>query len=112
MKNPRSVLIVVLTISAAPTWAGPSGTGEDGEKLAPTVMRDAQLDQLRGRQTVFNRNDINGQLHDNEAVSNVTGNNYVTDGSFSGMSGFSTVIQNSGNNVLIQNATILNLQFQ
>lgn len=76
------------------------------------AMADEQLDQLRGRQTVFNSNDVDGQLYNNEAVSNVTGSNFVTDGSFSGMSGFSTVIQNSGNNVLIQNATVLNLQFQ
>lgn len=76
------------------------------------AVADDQLDQLRGRQTVFNSNEVDGRLYNNEAVSNVTGSNFVTDGSFAGMSGFSTVIQNSGNNVLIQNATVLNLQFQ
>ncbi|MBS1132429.1 MAG: hypothetical protein H6R16_3431, partial [Proteobacteria bacterium] len=32
--------------------------------------------------------------------------------SFAGAAGFSTVVQNSGNNVLIQNATIINLRVQ
>ena len=36
--------------------------------------------------------------------------NYVNDGSFAGATGFSTVVQNSGNNVLIQNATVINLK--
>ena len=107
--------------SGAPAWAdqawtdqgaAPSVSDQDMSMFGSAAMADEQLDQLRGRQTVFNSNDVDGQLYNNEAVSNVTGSNFVTDGSFSGMSGFSTVIQNSGNNVLIQNATVLNLQFQ
>jgi hypothetical protein len=34
------------------------------------------------------------------------------DGSFAGAAGFATAVQNSGNNVLIQNATIINLRVQ
>jgi hypothetical protein len=41
-----------------------------------------------------------------------TGSNYVSDGSFAGATGFATVVQNSGNNVLIQNATVINLKVQ
>jgi hypothetical protein len=112
---------VLLSASGAPAWAdqawadqgaAPSVSDQDVSMFGSAAMADEQLDQLRGRQTVFNSNDVDGQLYNNEAVSNVTGSNFVTDGSFSGMSGFSTVIQNSGNNVLIQNATVLNLQFQ
>jgi hypothetical protein len=39
----------------------------------------------------------------------VTGNNSIADAAFSGASGLATVIQNSGNNVIIQNGTVLNL---
>jgi hypothetical protein len=115
MKRQHVLFIVLLLIRGAPAWADPvaepPASGRN-EMPGSTVMTDEQLDQQRGRQTVFNTNDVDGQLYNNEAVSNVTGSNFVTDGSFAGMSGFSTVIQNSGNNVLIQNATVLNLQFQ
>ena len=116
MKHQNILFIVLLSISGAPAWADESAelpVSDQGElMLGSAVMADEQLDQMRGRQTVFNTNDVDGQLYNNEAVSNVTGSNFVSDGSFAGMTGFSTVIQNSGNNVLIQNATVLNLQFQ
>lgn len=114
MKCQNTLLLVVSLIAGAPAWgdADIDLVGSDGSMLGVAAMADDQLDQLRGRQTVFNTNDVDGQLYNNEAISNVTGSNFVTDGSFAGMSGFATVIQNSGNNVLIQNATVLNLQFQ
>jgi len=116
MKRHNLFFIVWLLTSGAPAWADqgeyPAVSDQDASMLGSAALADEQLDQLRGRQTVFNSNDVDGQLYNNEAVSNVTGSNFVTDGSFAGMSGFSTVIQNSGNNVLIQNATVLNLQFQ
>ena len=40
------------------------------------------------------------------------GYNTIADGAFTGAVGVPMVIQNSGNNVLIQNATIINVQFQ
>ncbi len=116
MKRQNFYFIVLLLVGGAPAWAAQGAdlsVSDQGESmLGSAAVADDQLDQLRGRQTVFNSNDVDGQLYNNEAVSNVTGSNFVTDGSFAGMSGFSTVIQNSGNNVLIQNATVLNLQFQ
>ena len=114
MKRQNNLFLVVLLMAGAPAWgdADIDPAGPDGSMLGVAAMADDQLDQMRGRQTVFNTNDVDGQLYNNEAFSNVTGSNFVTDGSFANMSGFSTVIQNSGNNVLIQNATVLNLQFQ
>jgi hypothetical protein len=53
--------------------------------------------------------DVDGSVQDNAAINNVTGRNVITNGAFSNASGLSTTIQNSGNNVLIQNATILQL---
>ncbi len=58
----------------------------------------------------LNKNQSTGTVTDNQAYNLTTGNNFITDGSLAGASGFSTVIQNSGNNVLIQNSTIINLQ--
>ena len=51
-------------------------------------------------------------VSDNHASNLTTGSNYVNDGSLAGASGFSTVVQNSGNNVLIQNATVINVKVQ
>jgi hypothetical protein len=55
---------------------------------------------------------LSGTVTDNSAVNVVTGNNVINGGSFANSSGLPTVIQNSGSNVLIQNATIVNVQFQ
>ena len=49
----------------------------------------------------------------NNSANNVSsGNNIIDGGSFANMSGLPMVIQNSGANVLIQNATVINLQLR
>ncbi len=53
---------------------------------------------------------LNGVVSDNRASNLTTGNNAITDGALSGISGVPLVVQNSGNNVLIQSATIINVQ--
>jgi hypothetical protein len=65
-----------------------------------------------GAEVTLNDLKSNGVVSQNQASNLVTGSNFVTDGSFAGAAGFSTVVQNSGNNVLIQNATIINLRVQ
>lgn len=72
------------------------------------------LDANRGgaQVEVLNKNALDGVVSDNQAYNLTTGSNWVTSGSFADASGLPTVIQNSGNNVLIQNATIINLQVQ
>ena len=68
--------------------------------------------QRGGTDTVNNNMNLDGSVRDNVANNVVTGSNSIDAGSFSNMSGIPTVIQNSGANVLIQNATIINLQFK
>ena len=74
----------------------------------------AQLDAQRGgtdndQLTTYNLNLLEANLHDNAALDNVTGNNSINGNAFAGASGLPIVMQNSGNNVIMQNATILNL---
>ncbi|MBI2277663.1 MAG: hypothetical protein HYU74_09950 [Dechloromonas sp.] len=99
-----------------------SAQADENEALAPTgltesigdvVVDAAILDEARGGADL-ELYDIksDGLVTNNQAYNLTTGNNWVTDGSFAGAGGFSTVIQNSGNNVLIQNATIIKLQVQ
>lgn len=78
------------------------------------AVDDASLDTNRGGADTVILNDIraSGRVQDNQAYNLTTGNNTITDGSFAGASGFSSVLQNSGNNVLIQNSTIVNVQVQ
>ena len=45
-----------------------------------------------------------------EVINVTTGANFITDGAFSNAGGVPMVVQNTGNNVLIQNSTILNIQ--
>lgn len=72
-----------------------------------------ELDNERGREgvdfTTLNNMNVRATLSGNEANNNVTGFNIIDQGAFTDASGFTSVIQNSGNNVLIQDATIVNV---
>lgn len=64
----------------------------------------------RGGTEVLNDMTLKGVVADTRASNLNTGNNVIADGAFTGTVGLPMVIQNSGNGVLIQNATIINLQ--
>ncbi|MCP5253842.1 MAG: hypothetical protein H6947_05220 [Zoogloeaceae bacterium] len=57
---------------------------------------------------------LDGVVGGNHASDLVTGSNTVADGSLTGNAGFTTMVQNTGNNVAYSsgNATIVNLQLQ
>jgi hypothetical protein len=102
-----SILVSVLgCISVAS--AGPLETKKWGHPVA-----SAQLDAQRGGTNTgpitLNTNMLNATLYENSAKGVMTGHNTITEGAFVGASGLPTVIQNSGNNVIIQNGTVLNL---
>jgi len=88
-------------------------------RLAPAGIADWQLvpvEQLAGKRagadTVSNTMDLNGAVSGNSAINVVTGANAISSGAFSNASGLPVAIQNSGANVLIQNATIINVQMK
>lgn len=70
------------------------------------------LAKLSGGADVSAKITLNGTVSDNHADHVVTGSNAISAGSFQGAAGVPMVIQNTGNNVLIQNATIINVQFR
>jgi hypothetical protein len=74
-----------------------------------------RLDGMRGGDgnvtTTTSRATLRGGVNGNTATNVVSGTNLLSDGSFGNAAGISTVIQNSGSNVLIQNSTIVNVQF-
>jgi hypothetical protein len=82
---------------------------------APTIgqpLGDGALDALRGGESLVvteTRND--GEVNGNHADNVTSGLNAIDGGAFANASGITTVIQNSGSNVLIQNGTAVNVQF-
>lgn len=117
-----SIVGVLLVVAAG--WPMTAGAADDEppavqteglvDALAgSTVMDSDLLEQSRGG-AELNLYDIksDGVVRDNQAYNLSTGSNFIADGSFAGVAGFSTAVQNSGNNVLIQNATIINVQVQ
>lgn len=92
--------------------AAPPALDEPALAGAPAIPAE-RLDGLRGgADTVNNDLKLNGVVGSNTAVNVATGANIINDGAFANASGLPIVIQNSGANVLIQNATIINLQLK
>ena len=80
--------------------------------LATAAVSDRELDGHRGEGIdvlTLNKAELDGTLEGNTAINSVTGSNLISNGAFADASGLTTAIQNSGNNVLIQNATIVNV---
>jgi hypothetical protein len=69
------------------------------------------LDRHRAGETkqTFNLMDVKAVLEDNRAINTMNGSNIITGDAFANASGLPVAVQNSGNNVIIQNAFILNL---
>lgn len=110
--NPYAVVLFVLTTAVFSTVTLAAGTGSTDESFG-TAVPDADLANNRGGYTVqTSTNNLTATLNENQALSNVTGSNTVSSSAFAGASGFATVVQNSGNNVIIQNSTILNVELK
>jgi hypothetical protein len=104
------ILAFALFVPLAAAESGGSDLGNAG--VFDAALSDDMLAGQRGKALVTNTNDLDAALYENSAIDVVTGGNMVSDGSLTNNAGLATVIQNSGNNVLIQNAVILNIQMQ
>ena len=83
-------------------------TGEFG-----VAARAARLDETRGGDgAIASDTRLSGTVTGNSATHVATGANIIQSGSFANASGVPIVIQNTGANVLIQNATVINLQLR
>lgn len=104
--------------SAADASATPSGATASATAVQPesqngfgVAMSNDQLEEHRGGDALIGQNYLTGSVASNSAYKVETGSNSISDGSFTNSNGLPTVIQNTGANVLIQNATILNVRF-
>lgn len=113
MAGPPQTEATAAVPAAVPT--DPPATTERGTLFGATAKAVAtdKLEGIRGgAEVVVNDMRLHGTVADNAAINVLSGGNSIADGSFSNASGLPTVIQNTGSNVLIQNATILNVQFK
>lgn len=110
--EPLPVVVSFLSqVEVAPQHRLDGDQGDDWGKTADSAL----LGDLRGGADVVNMEasaTLGGTVGNNSATNVTTGFNVIDNGSFSGASGLPVVIQNSGANVLIQNATVINLQLQ
>jgi len=98
----RSATTAVAAPPAGPVWLEGWGRSVDSKTLA----------RSSGGNEVSETITLNGTVTNNTVDHVVTGSNLIGNGAFNGAAGVPMVIQNTGNGVLIQNATILNVQFQ
>jgi len=94
-----------------PVEAVASGDVAQSASWGEALSADELGAQRGGEQTVSSVIRVDGEVTDNTADHVVTGANSIGGGSFANASGISTVVQNTGANVLIQSATIVNVQF-
>ncbi len=110
--NPVVQAIATTTTDVQPA-AAPQATPppRQVDRIGPALDGDA-LDALRGGTSSIDSEVHNhGEVDGNTADGVVSGSNIIEEGAFANINGISTVIQNSGSNVLIQNGTAVNVQF-
>jgi hypothetical protein len=86
----------------------------DAAIIDATPVLLEELDQSRGLGgivdvDVTNNASLEAELTDNAVSDSVTGYNIIDQGSFNDASGVFSIIQNTGNNVIIQDSTIITI---
>ena len=111
----RPALAVALLAATLPVIAGETPkdaspvAGDAG--LGPALATDALAGLRGGDSQVTVEVDNQGTVEGNTASQVVAGDNRIDGGAFANAAGLTTVIQNSGSNVLIQNGTSVNVRF-
>lgn len=124
MANQMRFLTLGAALVAAFQWA-PSAIADEMDPLlaqaaavkprmfgSEAVDASALSSNRGGTDIQLSKIKSDGLVQDNHASNLTTGVNIISDGALAGASGIPTVIQNSGNNVLIQNSTIVNVKMQ
>ncbi|QYF95888.1 hypothetical protein KY495_02835 [Massilia sp. PAMC28688] len=109
MRRPRLVAGLICAMLGAPLAA--RAPDHVQSSLGPPITA-GQLATARGTGGVSLSTTLGGAVTGNTASELVTGANTIAGGALAGASGVPVVIQNTGANVLIQNATVINLQLQ
>lgn len=101
------------TPPAQPVVAEPVPAPEPAPRQFDTAADDGLLAAARGGSDLTSIDTtLSGTVSGNSASHVLTGSNVIQSGSFANMSGIPIIVQNTGANVLIQNATVINLQLK
>lgn len=84
-------------------------TFPDTFEIAEAVS-DGELASQRGTFNPSTSSFLFADSSNNVAINSVTGQNNISDSAFNNASGVVSVIQNTGNNVVIQSSTVVNLE--
>jgi hypothetical protein len=108
---PALAAVAVAALAQDPPSVASSPAAQSDSFGVAVAIGPEELDSHRGGDALISNMTLTGSVADNIANKVATGSNSINEGSFANASGLPTVIQNSGANVLIQNATILNVRF-
>jgi len=115
IKTLEGGLLILLVILLHSQEAKADALQDQSELLfssAETAVAE-ELDNASGREgvdmTTLNNMNVRATLSGNQANNTVSGYNIIDHGAFAQASGINSVIQNTGNNVVIQDATIVNV---
>ncbi len=112
----KGCLFLLFAWTLLPTPVAKASSAQPDNKLPFSLAETVSVDELetaRGREgvniTALNNMNVQAILNDNTANNTITGSNRIDTGAFAGSGGMFSVIQNSGNNVIIQDSTIVNV---
>ena len=110
LAEPGAAPLPVLEDGSGAPGVGSALSSDDLEGVNGRKAVDVDIKEVSG---IFSTVDQNGFLKYNTMQGDqstfTTGANTIASGAFSNMNGVATVIQNSGNQVLIQNATVVDV---
>lgn len=108
--------IFPLVILMLPSLSANAASGQFDDNLPLPLIEAVSIDELekeRGREgidiTALNNMNLQATLNGNAANNNVTGMNIIDHGAFTNAGGMFSIVQNTGNNVIIQDSTIVNV---
>ncbi len=111
-----ALLLFLLFLAMSETVAAEGqykGLSKNEVMLNP--LSEDELEARSGGQAigfqVINDSVFNADISNNALNPGSTGDNAVNDSAFSDLSGFALIIQNSGNNVIIQNTTFIAITY-
>lgn len=106
-----AVTVIMLPFAGASAEETDATSLPGAETFSASVVADAELDSSRGAYVPdsINFNELSATNMGNTVTGGITGSNSVTGTSFNNSTGLVNVIQNSGNNVIIQSSTIVNM---
>lgn len=109
--SPQAWLIALALGACTNVLAQQPASEPDAAQVFTRALSAGDLGARRAGDStqVFNQIDVTGSADNISVHNSPTGSNMIGGGSFAGAAGVPIVIQNTGNGVLIQNATIINM---